>query len=143
MAQKLGKDYLRRSAQNQAMLKALREKKLSTREKGDRVLLHKFIKEVYPNYKFYKFHATLIKQLQRIIDGECNRLILQVPPTNGKSLLSSVLLPAAYLQAHHDRYVGTSSYSTDIRQSLPRHARNINRAGLRHIYPSTPSSTAT
>ena len=49
MAQKLGKDYLRRSAQGQAMLKKLREKKLQTREKGERVLLHKFIKQVYPN----------------------------------------------------------------------------------------------
>jgi len=78
------------------MLKALREKKLQTKEKGERILLHKFIKEVYPNYKFYKFHAALIKQLQRILDGECNRLILQVPPRSGKSLLSSVLLPAAY-----------------------------------------------
>ena len=29
MAQKLGKDYLRRSAQGQAMLKKLREKKTS------------------------------------------------------------------------------------------------------------------
>ena len=47
MAQKLGKDYLRRSAQGQAMLKKLREKKLQTREKGERVLLHKFIKQVY------------------------------------------------------------------------------------------------
>ena len=66
MAQKLGKDYLRKSAQNQAMLKALRDKKLQSKEKGDRILLHKFIKEVYPNYKFYKFHATLILSLIHI-----------------------------------------------------------------------------
>ena len=80
MAQKLGRDYLRRSARNQGMLKSLRDKKTEQRQAGERVLFHKFIKKVHPNYKFYKFHATLIQQLQKVIDGECNRLILQVPP---------------------------------------------------------------
>ena len=97
MAQKLGRDYLRRSARNQGMLKSLRDKKTEQRQAGERVLFHKFIKKVHPNYKFYKFHATLIQQLQKVIDGECNRLILQVPPRTGKSLLSSQLLPSAYL----------------------------------------------
>ena len=72
MAQKLGKDYLRRSAQGQAMLKKLREKKLQTREKGERVLLHKFIKQVYPNYKFYRFHATLLSGGKRRLDMSIN-----------------------------------------------------------------------
>jgi len=142
MANKLGKDYLRRSAQNQAMLKALREKKLQTREKGERVLLHKFIKEVYPNYKFYKFHGLLIKQLQRVIDGECNRLILQVPPRSGKSLLSSTLLPAAYLKAHPDRFVGISSYSAELSQGFSRKARDFYRDGGGQLDPSQQAVNA-
>jgi predicted phage terminase large subunit-like protein len=142
MAQKLGKDYLRKSAQNQAMLKALRDKKLQSKEKGDRILLHKFIKEVYPNYKFYKFHATLIKQLQRIIDGDCNRLILQVPPRSGKSLLSSVLLPAAYLQSHPDRFVGISSYSAELSQGFSRKARDFYRDGGGQLDPSQQAVNA-
>ena len=142
MANKLGKDYLRRSAQNQAMLKALRDKKLQTRQKGERVLLHKFIKEVYPNYKFYRFHATLIKQLQRIIDGECNRLILQVPPRTGKSLLSSILLPAAYLKAHPDRFVGLSSYSAELSQGFSRKARDYFREGGGQLDPNQQAVNA-
>ena len=142
MANKLGKDYLRRSAQNQAMLKALREKKLQQKQKGERVLLHKFIKEVYPNYKFYKFHATLIKQLQRIIDGECNRLILQVPPRTGKSLLSSILLPAAYLKAHPERFVGLSSYSAELSQGFSRKARDFFRDGGGQLDPSQQAVNA-
>ena len=63
-------------------------------------MLWKFIKKVMPQYKFYKFHATVIEQLQRVIDGKCNRLILQVPPRHGKSFPASQLLPAAYLLAH-------------------------------------------
>lgn len=142
MASKLGRDYLRRSAQNQAMLKALRDKKLQTKEKGERVLLHKFIKEVYPNYKFYKFHATLIKQLQRIIDGECNRLILQVPPRTGKSLLSSILLPAAYLKAHPNRFVGLSSYSAELSQGFSRKARDYFKEGGGQLDPNQQAVNA-
>ena len=85
MANKLGRDYLRKAAQDQAMLKALREKKMKTKREGERIVFHKFIKQVYPSYKFYKFHAVLIEQLQKILDGECNRLILQVPPRQGKA----------------------------------------------------------
>lgn len=125
MASKLGRDYLRRAAQDQAMLKALREKKIKTKQEGERVIFHKLIKQVYPNYKFYKFHAVLIEQLQKILDGECNRLILQVPPRTGKSLLSSQLLPAAYLMAHPNRFVGISSYSAELSQGFSRKAREF------------------
>jgi len=142
MAQKLGKDYLRKASRDQAMLKALREKKLQTREKGERVLLHKFIKQVYPNYKFYRFHATLIKQLQKVIDGTCTRLILQVPPRSGKSLLSSVLLPAAYLIAHPDRYVGLSSYSAELSQGFSRKARDFYKDGGGQLDPSQQAVNA-
>ena len=131
MANKLGKDYLRRAAQSQGMLKSLREKKLQQLEKGKRILLHKFIKQVYPNYKFYKFHATLIHELQKIIDGDCTRLILQVPPRTGKSLLTSQLLPAAYLLAHPERFVGITSYSAELSQGFSRKARDFYReAGI-------------
>jgi len=129
MAQKLGRDYLRRSARNQGMLKSLRDKKTEQRQAGERVLFHKFIKKVHPNYKFYKFHATLIQQLQKVIDGECNRLILQVPPRTGKSLLSSQLLPSAYLLAHPDRFVGLSSYSAELSQGFSRKAREYYKEG--------------
>lgn len=142
MASKLGKDYLRRSARSQGMLRALRDKKLQLKEKGERVLLHKFIKEVYPNYKFYKFHAVLIKQLQRIIDGDCTRLILQVPPRTGKSLLSSQLLPAAYLLAHPDRFVGISSYSAELSQGFSRKARDFFKEGGGQLDPTSQAVNA-
>ena len=98
MSTKLGNDYLEYAASGQDLLKEVKKKK--TAKKAERVALWKFIKKVMPQYKFYKFHATVIEQLQKVIDGKCNRLILQVPPRHGKSLLASQLLPAAYLLAH-------------------------------------------
>lgn len=142
MANRLGKDYLRRAAQSQGMLKSLREKKINQQEKGKRILLHKFIKKVYPNYKFYKFHATVIEQLQKIIDGDSNRLILQVPPRTGKSLLTSQLLPAAYLLAHPERFVGITSYSAELSQGFSRKARDFFKEAGGQLDPNSQAVNA-
>ena len=128
MAVKKGNDYLERAAQGQGLIKEIKHKK-AERGPGKNVVLWKFIRKVFPQYKFYKFHAAVIEQLQRVIDGEINRLILQVPPRHGKSLLASQLLPAAYLLAHPDRYVGISSYSAELAEGFSRKARDYYRDG--------------
>lgn len=125
MASKLGNDFLDYAASGQDLLREVKQKK--SIKNADRVILWKFIKKVFPKYSFYKFHATVIEQLQRVIDGKCNRLILQVPPRHGKSLLASQLLPAAYLLAHPERYVGISSYSAELAEGFSRKARDYFR----------------
>ena len=128
MAAKLGKDYLELASKGQGLVKEVKAKK-ADRGPGKDIVLWKFIRKVYPQYKFYKFHATLIEQLQRVINGECNRLILQVPPRHGKSLLASQLLPAAYLLAHPERYVGITSYSAELAEGFSRKAREYFKTG--------------
>lgn len=127
MSTKLGSDFLEYAASGQDLIKDVKKKK--SEKSAERVILWKFIKKVMPSYKFYKFHATVIEQLQRVIDGKCNRLILQVPPRHGKSLLASQLLPAAYLLAHPDRYVGISSYSAELAEGFSRKARGYFKDG--------------
>ena len=123
MSTKLGKDYLQRAASDMDMVRDLRRAKTHQKESGLSVVLHRFIKEVCPNYKFYRVHAELTKQLQRVIDDDCKRLIIQIPPRTGKSMLSSKLFPAAYLKAHPDRYIGISSYSAELAEGFSRAAR--------------------
>ena len=140
MSTKLGNDFLDYAASGQDLLKEVKKKK--TAKSADRVVLWKFIKKVFPNYKFYKFHATVIEQLQRVIDGKCNRLILQVPPRHGKSLLASQLLPAAYLLAHPGRYVGISSYSAELAEGFSRKARDYFKDGGGLLNPSSQAVNA-
>lgn len=127
MASKLGSDYLERSASNLELLAKLKQSKNQTKQYGQSVVLHKFVKQVYPSYKFYRFHAELTKQLQRVLDGNCKRLIIQTPPRNGKSLLSSKIFPAAYLTANPDKYVGISSYSAELAEGFSGNARDYYR----------------
>lgn len=140
MSTKLGNDFLEYAASGQDLLKEVKKKK--TAKQADRVVLWKFIKRVMPSYKFYKFHATVIEQLQRVIDGKCNRLILQVPPRHGKSLLASQLLPAAYLLAHPERYVGISSYSAELAEGFSRKARDFYRDGGGLLNPASQAVNA-
>ena len=142
MAAKTGKDFLARAASGQGLVKDVKEKKAARTANGNKVVLWRFIKKVFPNYKFYKFHATVIEQLQRVIDGGCNRLILQVPPRHGKSLLASQLLPAAYLLAHPERYVGISSYSAELAEGFSRKARDFYREGGGLLNPSSQAVNA-
>ena len=67
MSTKLGNDFLEYAASGQDLLKEVKQKKSA--KHAERVILWKFIKKVMPSYKFYKFHATVIEQLQRVIDG--------------------------------------------------------------------------
>ena len=140
MAGKLGKDYLAKASAGQDLVKEVKRKKASRASK--QVVFWKFIKQVFPNYKFYKFHATVIEQLQRVINGECNRLILQVPPRHGKSLLASQLLPAAYLLAHPDRFVGISSYSAELAEGFSRKARDYYKESGGLLNPSSQAVNA-
>lgn len=127
MASKTGNDFLDYAASGQELIRDVKAKK--TAKTAERVILWKFIQKVMPSYKFYKFHGEVIKQLQRVIDGKCTRLILQVPPRHGKSLLASQFLPAAYLLAHPNRFVGISSYSGELAEGFSRKARDNFKEG--------------
>lgn len=120
---------------------ALAIKKIKAAGDGKILRLHEVIKKVYPQYKFYRMHATLIKELQKVIDGTNNRLIIQLPPRHGKSLLSSQLFPAAYLLAHPERNVGITSYSAELAQGFNRNAREMFRAAGGQLDPYAQAVT--
>ena len=132
MVNKPGKVFLEKAGSDRQMVRELRRIKTQQKETGKKLVFHQLIKQVAPNYKFYKVHAELTKQLQKIIDDQCKRLIIQVPPRHGKSFLSSKLFPAAYLLAHPDRHVGLISYSAELAEGFSRSARDYykNAGGL-------------
>jgi predicted phage terminase large subunit-like protein len=123
MPKSVGDRFLEHVAGKADLVQELKSAKNRQKQDGQKVILHKVIRDVLPTYKFYKVHAELIKQLQRVIDGECRRLIVSVPPRHGKSELSSRFLPALYLLAHPDRYVAICSYSAELAEGFSRDAR--------------------
>lgn len=88
------------------------------------ITFRQFIKQSNRHYKFYPYLENLIELLQRVADGELNRLMVFMPPRHGKSELVSRLFPAYYLSRYSDRWVALVSYGAELSNSLSRNARD-------------------
>ena len=139
MPKSIGDKFLSHVASQTGLVREIRDNKTKAQEVGSQVIFHKMIKQVKPSYRFYRAHATIVQELQRVIDGDCTRLIVCCPPRTGKSELSSRLLAAAYLLAHPDRYVAICSYSADLAESFSREARDYYRAAGGMLDPTNTS----
>lgn len=81
-------------------------------------------------------HRLLISKLQKVIDGECRRLMVFMPPGSAKSTYCSVLLPAGYLGVHNTRRVIAGSYDTGLSTLFGRKVRNlVNGSDYHRIFP--------
>lgn len=139
MANRKQADLLRRAGGELELAAAV--KRVKAAGEGKILRLHEVAKEVYPLYKFYRLHATIIRELQKVIDGKNNRLIIQCPPRHGKSLLSSQLFPAAYMLAHPTNNIGIVSYSAALAEGFSRNAREMFRAAGGQLDPYAQSVT--
>jgi predicted phage terminase large subunit-like protein len=98
-----------------------------------------FIVAAYPGYAFHTWAERLIGLLQRVADGELNRLIVCCPPRLGKSLLVSKLFPAYWVSRYSTRFCAIASYSAELAYAHSREARHYYRAVGHSL---SPDSTA-
>jgi len=87
-----------------------------------------FIVAAYPGYAFHTWAERLIALLQRVADGELNRLIVCCPPRLGKSLLVSKLFPAYWVSRYPTLFCAIASYSAELAYAHSREARHYYRA---------------
>ena len=87
-----------------------------------------FIAAAYPGYAFHTWAERLIALLQRVADGELNRLIVCCPPRLGKSLLVSKLFPAYWVSRYPTRFCAIASYSAELAYAHSREARHYYRS---------------
>jgi len=83
-----------------------------------------FVSRVNPRYQWYPHVKQLAAILQRVADGEINRLMIFMPPRHGKSELVSRLFSAYYLLRHPKRWVGINSYAAELAYTFSRNARD-------------------
>ncbi|HEV2863044.1 MAG TPA: phage terminase large subunit [Pyrinomonadaceae bacterium] len=89
-----------------------------------------FVQLVKPSYQWYKHCLVLAAVLQKVADGKIKRLMIFMPPRHGKSELASRLFSAYFLYLYPERFVGLSSYSAGLANTLSRAAReNYTLAG--------------
>lgn len=83
-----------------------------------------YVSHVRPAFTFYKHNEVLGRVLDRVADGELKRVMIFMPPRNGKSEEVSRLFPGYYLFKHPSHHVGLTSYSANLAYNLSRDARS-------------------
>lgn len=84
---------------------------------------HEFVKDVRPSFIWYKHCEVLAENLEKVLTGEIDRLMIFMPPRSGKSEQVSRLFTAYYLYKFPDKWIGLNSYASDLAFTLSRAAR--------------------
>jgi predicted phage terminase large subunit-like protein len=84
-----------------------------------------FTEYTNPRYKTAAMHRGIAEQLERVENGEIDRLMLLVPPRHGKSELASRRFPARYLGKYPHRQFISSSATGSLAEDFGRDVRNI------------------
>ena len=85
------------------------------------------------------WHLEVIANaLMELATGKTQRLIINVPPRSGKSIMASVALPAFILGQNPKASIVCASYSQDLAAKLARDTRQlIESATYRRLFPNT------
>ncbi len=87
--------------------------------------LEEFAQTVYPFIATDDFHRAYYRVLEAFGRGTIRKLIVTVPPQHGKSLGSSVLLPAYMLGLNPDLRIAIASYSATLASRFNRRVQRL------------------
>jgi hypothetical protein len=73
----------------------------------------------------YWHHEELAKALERVERGELKRLIINMPPRHGKSMLTTEKFPTWYLGRHPEKEVVVAAYSAELAETFGFKSRDI------------------
>lgn len=86
----------------------------------------------WEGYKPADHHRLIANALERVVRGECKRLMIFMPPRHGKSMLVSEFFPPFYLGNHPDHYIITATYAQELAEDFGRKVRNQVSDPLHH-----------
>lgn len=84
-----------------------------------------FIKYHNEDYQENWHHSLIISKLEGVERGEIKKLMIFVPPQNGKSEIASINFPAWYFGRNPKKAIIAASYNSDLAVGFGRKARNI------------------
>lgn len=100
--------------------------------------LQSFTTYTYADYEANWHHQRLCEYLDRWAFGDLNRLMIFMPPRNGKSELVSRRLPAFIFGNEPDASIIATSYGADLASRMNRDVqRIIDSEEYREVFPNT------
>ena len=105
------------------VIRKFQKEKNRRRIEAARQHLLDFTTYTFGMYKPDPAHELIAETLDRVVSGECRRLMIFAPPQHGKSEMASVRLPAFWLANRPNDPVILCSYAASLAQSKSRQAR--------------------
>ncbi len=84
-----------------------------------------FVKEMWPAFIAGRHHKIMADAFERVVRGECKRLIINIAPRHTKSEFSSYLLPAWFLGKYPHKKVIQTAHTAELAVGFGRKVRNL------------------
>ena len=84
-----------------------------------------FVKEMWPEFIEGKHHKEIADKFNKLANGKCKRLIINMPPRHTKSEFSSFLLPAWMVGRKPDLKIIQSTHTTELAIRFGRKAKTL------------------
>ena len=96
----------------------------------------KFVEAVWPSFISGRHHKRMADAFERVANGTCKRLIINMPPRHTKSEFASYLLPAWFLGKYPNKKVIQTSNTGELAVGFGRKVRNLVDSEVYHdIFP--------
>ena len=83
-------------------------------------------------------HKRIAAAFDRVISGECKRLIIAMPPRHGKSQMGSYLFPAYVMGKRPEAKLIVGSHTAELAQRFGRMIRNlVDDENYKELFPNT------
>ena len=112
-----------------AELRALDVETLEAQEVVDRESCQEnfmdFVHKVWPNFIDGAHHSEMAAAFERVANGQCKRLIINMPPRHTKSEFASYLLPAWFLGKFPKKKIIETAHTAELAVGFGRKVRNL------------------
>ncbi|SVD45553.1 uncharacterized protein METZ01_LOCUS398407, partial [marine metagenome] len=110
---------------------------LLSKEKAEKDFLE-FVEKMWPEFILGRHHIKMAKAFEKVANGECKRLIINMPPRHTKSEFASYLLPAWFLGKFPHKKVIQTSHTAELSVGFGRKVRNlVEKEEYIDIFPDT------
>ena len=84
-----------------------------------------FVNQMWPSFIGGRHHARMADAFERVANGTCKRLIINMPPRHTKSEFASYLFPAWFLGKFPGKKVIQTSHTAELAVGFGRKVRNL------------------
>jgi predicted phage terminase large subunit-like protein len=116
------------------ILDELNTRKLRVKAQEDFMV---YVNEMWPTFIHGRHHEKMARAFERVANGTCKRLIINMPPRHTKSEFASYLLPSWFFGKFPNKKVIQTSHTAELAVGFGRKVRNlVDSPNYKRIFPS-------